>query len=47
MRSGEVALVVVDSVAALTPLTELERAMGDQTLGLQVLMTGPKPTDRA
>src|ERR1700742_186512 len=34
VRSGEVALVVVDSVAALTPLAELEGAMGDQTVGL-------------
>lgn len=37
---GEVALVAVDSAAALTPLAELERAIGDQTIGLQVRMTG-------
>jgi len=35
-----VALVAVDSAAALTPLAELERAIGDQTIGLQVRMTG-------
>jgi recombination protein RecA len=40
VRSGEVALVVVDSVAALTPRAELEGAMGDQTVGLQARMMG-------
>jgi recombination protein RecA len=40
VRSGEVALAVVDSVAALTPLVELEGAMGDQTVGLQARMMG-------
>ncbi len=40
VRSGDVALVVVDSVAALTPLVELEGAMGDQTVGLQARMMG-------
>jgi recombination protein RecA len=40
VRSGDVALVVVDSVAALTPLAELEGAMGDQTVGLQARMMG-------
>jgi recombination protein RecA len=40
VRSGEVALIVVDSVAALTPLAELEGAMGDQTVGLQARMMG-------
>ena len=40
VRSGEVALVVVDSVAALTPLAELEGAMGEQTVGLQARMMG-------
>jgi recombination protein RecA len=33
-------LVVVDSVAALTPLAELEGAMGDVTVGLQARMMG-------
>jgi recombination protein RecA len=37
-RSGEVALVVVDSVAALVPKAELEGQMGDQTVGLQARM---------
>jgi recombination protein RecA len=34
-RSGAVDLVVVDSVAALTPKAELEGDMGDQHMGLQ------------
>lgn len=38
VRSGEVAVVVVDSVAALTPKVELEGAMGDQHVGLQPRM---------
>lgn len=37
-RSGEVAVVAVDSVAALTPKAELDGAMGDQTVGLQARM---------
>ncbi|MCI4660748.1 MAG: recombinase RecA [Neomegalonema sp.] len=35
VRSGAVALVVVDSVAALTPRAELEGDMGDSQMGLQ------------
>src|SRR6202522_4293741 len=35
VRSGGVDIVVVDSVAALTPKAELEGEMGDQLLGLQ------------
>ena len=35
VRSGAVDLVVVDSVAALVPKTEIEGAMGDATIGLQ------------
>ena len=35
VSSGEVALVVVDSVAALTPRAEIEGAMGDSHMGLQ------------
>ncbi|MGB0889060.1 MAG: recombinase RecA, partial [Solirubrobacterales bacterium] len=38
VRSGAMAVVAVDSVAALTPKTELEGAMGDQTVGLQARM---------
>jgi recombination protein RecA len=38
--SHEVALVVVDSVAAPTPKAELDGAMGDQTVGLQARMMG-------
>ena len=34
-RSGEVSLVVVDSVAALTPRAEIEGEMGDAHVGLQ------------
>jgi protein RecA len=35
VRSGAVALVVVDSVAALTPKSELEGDMGDSSVGVQ------------
>ena len=35
ISSGEVSLVVVDSVAALTPKAEIEGAMGDSHMGLQ------------
>lgn len=35
VSSGAIDLVVVDSVAALTPLAELEGDMGDQQVGLQ------------
>ncbi len=38
VRSGEVALVVVDSVAALVPRAELEGEIGQQTVGLQARM---------
>jgi recombination protein RecA len=35
VRSGAVDLIVIDSVAALTPKAELEGEMGDQHMGLQ------------
>lgn len=35
VRSGAVDLVIIDSVAALVPKTEIEGAMGDATIGLQ------------
>ncbi len=35
VRSGSVDLIVVDSVAALTPKAEIEGAMGDAQMGLQ------------
>lgn len=35
VRSGAIDLVVVDSVAALVPLVELEGGMGDNQMGLQ------------
>src|SRR4051794_2548141 len=38
IRSSAVDLVAVDSVAALTPRSELEGQMGDQTVGLQARM---------
>jgi recombination protein RecA len=40
IQSDEVSMVVVDSVAALTPKAELDGAMGDQTVGLQARMMG-------
>ena len=38
VRSGELALVVVDSVAALVPRAELEASMDEQQVGLQARM---------
>jgi recombination protein RecA len=38
VRSGEVALVAVDSVAALVPTAELEASMDEQQVGLQARM---------
>lgn len=38
VRSGEVGLIVVDSVAALTPRAELEGQIGDSHMGLQARM---------
>lgn len=35
VKSGAVGLIVVDSVAALTPQAEIEGEMGDQQIGLQ------------
>ncbi|MFH0987377.1 MAG: recombinase RecA [Patescibacteria group bacterium] len=35
VRSGKVGVIVVDSVAALTPRSEIEGEMGDQQIGLQ------------
>ena len=35
VRSGAVSMVVVDSVAALTPKSELEGDMGDHNVGTQ------------
>jgi recombination protein RecA len=40
VESGDVDLVVVDSVAALTPKAELDGEMGDQQMGLQARMMG-------
>ncbi len=39
-RSGEIGLIVVDSVAALTPRAELEGEMGDSHVGLQARLMG-------
>ena len=40
VRSGMIAVVVVDSVAALTPNAELEGEMGEQHVGRQARMMG-------
>ncbi|MCL2177557.1 MAG: recombinase RecA [Firmicutes bacterium] len=40
IKSGAVDLVVVDSVAALTPRAELEGEMGDSHMGLQARLMG-------
>jgi recombination protein RecA len=39
-RSGEVGVIVIDSVAALTPRAELEGDMGDAHMGLQARLMG-------
>jgi recombination protein RecA len=38
VKSGEVGVVAIDSVAALTPRAELDGEMGQQTVGLQARM---------
>jgi recombination protein RecA len=38
IRSGAVDVIAIDSVAALTPRSELEGQMGDQSVGLQARM---------
>jgi recombination protein RecA len=40
VKSSEVGVVAVDSVAALTPKAELDGEMGQQTVGLQARMMG-------
>lgn len=40
VRSGELAVVVIDSVAALVPRAELEGDMGDAHVGLQARLMG-------
>lgn len=40
VRSGIISVIVVDSVAALTPKAELEGEMGDQHMGRQARMMG-------
>ena len=40
VRSGMISVVVVDSVAALTPRAELEGEMGEQHVGRQARMMG-------
>lgn len=40
IESGEFGLIVIDSVAALTPKKEIEGEMGDSTIGLQARMMG-------
>lgn len=40
IKSGEVGIIVIDSVAALTPQAELKGEMGDATVGAQARMMG-------
>jgi recombination protein RecA len=40
IRSGELAVFAIDSVAALTPKAEMDGEMGQQTVGLQARMMG-------
>jgi recombination protein RecA len=52
VRSGAVDVVVIDSVAALVPRSEIEGDMGDATMGVQArlmsqaLRTSPAPSNR-
>ena len=48
VRSNAVDLIVIDSVAALTPRAEIEGEMGDSHVGLQARLDVPgfKKTDR-
>ena len=41
VRSGAIDVVVVDSVAALTPRAEIEGEIGDSTVGLQARLMSP------
>ena len=41
VRSSAVDLVVIDSVAALTPRAEIEGDMGDSHMGLQARLMSP------
>ena len=47
-RSGAVDVIIVDSVAALTPRAEIEGEMGDHHVGLQarLMSQAPPKTDR-
>jgi len=40
VRSGSIDVIVIDSVAALTPRAEIEGEMGDQHIGLQARLMG-------
>ena len=49
IRSGAIDIVVIDSVAALTPKAEIEGEMGDSKMGLQArpaLMQGGRTRER-
>ena len=41
IRSGAIDIIVIDSVAALTPRSEIEGEMGDSKVGLQARLMGP------
>ena len=49
IRSGAIDMVIIDSVAALTPKSEIEGEMGDSKMGLHarlcLLYTSPSPRD--
>ena len=44
IRSSAVDIIVIDSVAALTPKAEIEGDMGDSKMGLRGTINVPKPT---
>ena len=43
IRSGAIDIVVIDSVAALTPKSEIEGEMGDSKMGLHARLMSPGP----
>ena len=45
IRSGAVDIVIVDSVAALTPKSEIEGEMGDSKMGLHARLMSLAITD--
>ncbi len=45
IRSGAIDIIVIDSVAALTPKSEIEGEMGDSKMGLQARLMSQALTE--